>query len=669
MQNSSRPLASPSRFPLLQRIGPALMLGAALLVLYYLYRQAQGLTWQFDDEINLKGLRDASSRQGLLDFVFGGVAGPSGRPLSLAAFLPNYADWPNNPWGFVKASLLWHGMNALWLFMWLKALLGLWREEVRQPVWVASSVAVIWLLLPLHASSLLMPVQRMTLIASFFVLATLTIYTWLRIRLAESKGRSLPGALMLVLVCAIGTGLGFFSKESAILLTLFVPLVEWFFIQPKCATPLPPKLWNAGLALAACAVPVAVLYQLASGGRQLLEYFINYRGYTLLEQTATQPVILWEYLKQLAVPRAAQLGPFHDGHVVFSWGQWQPWLAIIVGGILLAVAALTARRGSWLGRCALFAGLFFLAGHLLESTLLPLELYFEHRNYLAVIGLLLFFCLALAAFARQAESVVLAGLIALPLAGIQLFALQQITSQWGQPLLAGEIWYRNQPDSPRAAQYLSTQYARYDFHEAAIRILDQHAAPGSGRVGVGIQALFMACKFEPAERQAARIDALIGEVPRLVDVPGVTTGLKALGDRIRAGECEGVAAERYQALLETLEQHPKIIKNPRIRHHVRFELALMAKHAGQGEEEIRWMQQSFHDFPSLSIATVIASTLFQNGQIDEAIAWLDQLLQDMPDGMPIHAESSLSSMRAALKDIHQQMQAAEAEEADQERVR
>lgn len=666
MQKTSSSMPSLSRFPLIQRMGPGLLLVVALLLLYCLYRQAQGLTWQFDDEINLKGLAEASTRKGLLDFVLGGIAGPGGRPLSLLAFVPNYADWPHNPWGFVKASLLWHGFNALWLFMWLKALLGLWRDEVRQPVWVAASVAVVWLLLPIHASSLLMPVQRMTLLAGFFVLATLTAYTWLRIRFARNTGHSLSGSFFLVLVCATGTALGWYSKESAILLTLFVPLVEWFFIQPKCAPPLPKKLWNTGLALGACLVPAALVYQWVRGGRALLEYFPNYRGYTLLEQTATQPVILWEYLKQLMVPRAAKLGPFHDDHGVFSWGQWQPWLALVAGVILLAAAILAARRGSWIGRCALFACVFFLAGHLLESTILPLELYFEHRNYLAIIGLVLFFCLALAAFARQAKSVMLAALVALPLAAIQLFALQQITSQWGQPLLAGEIWYQNHPESPRAVQYLSRQYAQYEFMEASIRVLDEHARPGSGRVGVGIQALFMACKFEQASNQAARLERLAGEVQALVDVPGVTTGLKALGDRIRAGECEGVAPERYQALLEALEKQPKISKNPRIRHHVRFELALMAKHAGESEAEIRWMQQAFHDFPSLSIGSLIALTLFQNGHTDEAIAWLDSLLQDMPAGLPAHAESSFASMKTALQEVRLQMQALEAEDAETE---
>ena len=35
---------------------------------------------------------------------------------------------------------------------------------------------------------------------------------------------------------------------------------------------------------------------------------------------------------------------------------------------------------------AAFAVLFFLAGHILESSIFPLELIFEHRNYLPSFG-------------------------------------------------------------------------------------------------------------------------------------------------------------------------------------------------------------------------------------------------------------------------------------------
>ena len=73
--------------------------------------------WGFDDYINLKGLSEVSSRPGLIDFVFGGHAGPGGRFISLASFVANYQDWPSNPWGFARLTLILHALNGALLFL------------------------------------------------------------------------------------------------------------------------------------------------------------------------------------------------------------------------------------------------------------------------------------------------------------------------------------------------------------------------------------------------------------------------------------------------------------------------------------------------------------------------------------------------------------------------
>lgn len=74
-----------------------LALGGALAVLFALYGSAQGLTWQFDDRLNLSPLADVSTHDALLAYLTAGAAGPTGRPISLLAFLPDYVHWPNHP--------------------------------------------------------------------------------------------------------------------------------------------------------------------------------------------------------------------------------------------------------------------------------------------------------------------------------------------------------------------------------------------------------------------------------------------------------------------------------------------------------------------------------------------------------------------------------------------
>jgi hypothetical protein len=95
-----------------------------------------------------------------------------------------------------------------------------------------------------------------------------------------------------------------------------------------------------------------------------------------------------------------------------------------------------------------FGLLLFLSGHLLESTLIPLELYFEHRNYLPGIGLLITAASAvLVAWPWQQRLLTL-------LFGLYLGLLALSTSQhsltWGNEALLLEASARHHPHSLRA---------------------------------------------------------------------------------------------------------------------------------------------------------------------------------------------------------------------------
>jgi tetratricopeptide (TPR) repeat protein len=93
------------------------------------------------------------------------------------------------------------------------------------------------------------------------------------------------------------------------------------------------------------------------------------------------------------------------------------------------------------------AALFFFAGHLLESTSIPLELYFEHRNY--VPALLMFWPLGLwLADTRKLKFPKQMLMIALPL-GLALMTHARATV-WGNVRTQALVWAQINPDSPRA---------------------------------------------------------------------------------------------------------------------------------------------------------------------------------------------------------------------------
>jgi tetratricopeptide (TPR) repeat protein len=100
--------------------------------------------------------------------------------------------------------------------------------------------------------------------------------------------------------------------------------------------------------------------------------------------------------------------------------------------------------------------LFYFAAQLMESGWIPLELYFEHRNYLP--AMLLFWPIGLA-LARPRTLRWLGGLVA---AGI-LVALGVLTLQratlWGTGMRQAQVWAAINPDSARA----QTNAALYDM--------------------------------------------------------------------------------------------------------------------------------------------------------------------------------------------------------------
>lgn len=629
---------------------------------WFLYAQARGLTWQFDDLINLRGLRRASTADGVIGFVFGGIAGPGGRPLALATFLADYGAWPSDPWVMVRHTLVWHLMTGGLVFMFFLAVFRQHAAWAARAMPLAALAAAAWLLMPMHASGILMPVQRMTVLSGFLVMATLVAYVNLRTRLAGRDGVLAPACL--AAVCGAGLGLSYLAKENGLLLLAFIPVVEWVLL-PALAAPGPRPLWRWGLRLSFAAVPLALAWRMWDTWARMQVRYTYDREFSLAERLASEAVILWEYLRHLLIPRASAMGPFHDGHAVWNWGSPIPWVAVaVLAALLVALVAWVRRGGGPVARMALFALAFFLAAHMMESTVIPLELYFEHRNYVAALGvaglMVVLGDAALGKASRKSVVVAVAGLFGL----YQILMLQQVTSMWGNRLLAGEIWHQMNPASGRAAQHLSWLYRQYDFDDAAIAVLDRFAASSPGRVDIRLQALNVACRTGSEVALGDRLERLIEEVPGLRNPAGIAGSIGRLGGAIRAGDCAGIAPDRYEAFLVALMGNPRMQRLPRVRHHVDHELAAMALVRGDHAARLAHLRQAFDDYPSLSGAQLVAGRLFAQGEGEEAVAWIDHALARAPDGLSRRAWGiTLDSMREAILQVERLRRSQESLEA------
>ena len=115
--------------------------------------------------------------------------------------------------------------------------------------------------------------------------------------------------------------------------------------------------------------------------------------------------------------------------------------------------------------------MWFLGGHILESTFLNLELYFEHRNYLPSYGVFFGVCYLAITIVRKIQSKFIgSSLIAIYIILIfSVFILE--TRNWFQPVLQAAEWVRLHPHSDRALNNLATVYIKFEEYEQATTVL------------------------------------------------------------------------------------------------------------------------------------------------------------------------------------------------------
>ena len=623
-------------------------------VLWLAYSQAYGMAWQFDDYINLNRLAQVSTHAGLLDFVFGGIAGPMGRSLSLATFVANYADWPHNPWGFSALNLLLHIINSALVYLLFAGLLARIVNGSDAACILAALIAVIWVIMPMHASSILMPVQRMTQVSAFFSL--LTLYAFFSLRTRWEGVPSFQGVLALCLILVGGTILSILGKENGAVTPALAGLIELCFFSRADGSRKLRLLWYSGICASLLAVPVAMSFYVFGNWADIQGSFIYFRGRSMAEHIATQFVISWEYVRQTLLPRAAAFGPYHDGHVVYSWSMWQPHVALLAWlGVVAGAISLMRREEPSLqliGKLVVFAVLWFFACHQIESTFIPLELYFEHRNYMAVLGFCLILIIPFGLIVISNDGRKVAAFAVFGIAALQIFSLQQVTSLWGQPMLANEMWAINHPTSTRATQALANSFLQQGFKDAALKLADDFVERQSA-LDVAIQFFPKHCEQGGAAELRNRFNMLL----TLNATPGgIPTGLAGMGRAIREGQCEGITLQDYSSFLTEILKNPSVHWNPRVRHHIEYEMALTQLKLEDIAGYVLHARQAFLDFPSLGVAQAVALTLFQHGELAQALTWIDDVLANAPNVMLAEAwKEQLTNLRDALLNVQNEL--------------
>lgn len=425
-------------------IAAAAVLAAALLAAIY-WPGLHG-DFFFDDEPSItlsEGVRlETFSLESLHKALASGGAGPSGRPVAQLSFALNHYFSGFDPFVFKATNLAIHLVCGLLVFALARRVLGTTRPPVRQSALLIASgiVTALWLLHPIQLLPVLHAVQRMTSLSAFFLLAALLLH----IRGRERAGRA--AAAWLLLAWGIFWPLSFLSKESGVLFPAFA--LAWELVVRRNSSGRLDHFARGLMALTALFLVAGLAYALSARSQWLWAGY-QLRPFSLTERLLTEGRVLWFYLDLIVAPDLKAFALYHDDFVV-SRNLLTPWttLPALLGlGGLVLLAWHTRTRAPLVA----FGISWFLVGHALESTVLPLELVHEHRNYLPVLGIFVTAGWALMlALERQGTHRTIGIAFAAAAVGYFSFVTALRAHQFGDKARRTQIEAQNHPASARA---------------------------------------------------------------------------------------------------------------------------------------------------------------------------------------------------------------------------
>lgn len=364
-------------------------LGITLLLTALIYYPGLGGSFLFDDFFNIVDNPAVYLKQlsfeGLKTAALSSDAGILKRPISMLSFALNGYFGEITPGNLKTVNLFIHLCNGVFIFLLTRLTLqyqnGMFQKS--ESPWCPLIVASLWLIAPINLTSVLYAVQRMTDLAALFSFAGIYLYFRLRIRQIDGKSNGYRIAACLLLFTIIAA----LCKENGLLLPLFAGCYELTVLGFKTPN-LSEKYKLTVLYFLICIVPAGFLiFTLSLHPEALFGGYESIRDFTLSERLLTESRVLWLYLIWTVLPTPSSLGMYHDdialSHSLLSPLSTTPAL---LGLFALLIYAYRIRKKQ---PFIALGVLLFFAGHSMESTVFPLEIAHEHRNYFPSYGIFL----------------------------------------------------------------------------------------------------------------------------------------------------------------------------------------------------------------------------------------------------------------------------------------
>jgi tetratricopeptide (TPR) repeat protein len=243
---------------------------------------------------------------------------------------------------------------------------------------IAFFTVLIWLVHPLGVQSVAYIVQRMNSLAALFYILALLLYVYGRMATTWRKKFVLFAGTTVSALLALG------SKQNAATLPVFIFFYEWYFFQDMSRVWLKKHFfWPLGLLGVFLGVTIFFL-----GTDPLARIIGGYtsRDFTLGERLLTELRVVVHYFTLIVFPNPSRLSLNYD--FPLSHSPVNPLATLFSLGVIMGLLGLTwftAKKH----RLVSFCLLWFLGNLVIESSVISLEIIFEHRTYLPSMGILL----------------------------------------------------------------------------------------------------------------------------------------------------------------------------------------------------------------------------------------------------------------------------------------
>jgi len=332
-----------------------LILSFTIFVLYYPSLQGSFIFDDYPNIINnydtlIKNLSFSSIWQAMYS-THGGI-----RPFAHLSFALNYYFFGLNPFYYHVINVAFHCINSFLVFVLLKEVSKKWLVEYKNS-FIPMFGALFFAVATIQTSAVSYIVQRMALGMTLFALLSLIFFV---------KRKYVLSVLMWILA------LGF--KENAALVPFIILLFLWVENEKN------KTVFSVSFIVTFLIVSLFLFSPMLNFYDKIVSGYDS-RTFTLTERLLTEPRVIFHYFSLIIYPLYSRF-VLHYGFFI-SKGLFTPFTTFLSIFSLVGISLIGIfSKGKWLS----FWILFIIITLSLESSIIPLDIAYEHRMYFPMVG-------------------------------------------------------------------------------------------------------------------------------------------------------------------------------------------------------------------------------------------------------------------------------------------